>query len=137
MDASTTYALIIAGGDYPDCWGSKLSDYYSSFETALDDEVIIDLTDLIEEWMPNYSSLLSNDPNLSKTSFTENGYHLSVMPIMRGYTQFGGQIRGDIVEELDLTLPETFDDMHDLLLSIKDELMASAGSLSDLAEQID
>lgn len=120
MDASTTYALIIAGGDYPDCWGSKLSDYYSSFETALDDEVIIDLTDLIEEWMPNYSSLLSNDPNLSKTSFTENGYHLSVMPIMRGYTQFGGQIRGDIVEELNLTLPETFDDMHDLLLSIKD-----------------
>ena len=34
MDAATTYALIIAGGDYPDCWGSKLSDYYSSYETA-------------------------------------------------------------------------------------------------------
>ena len=88
MDATTTYALMIAGGDYPDCWGSKLSDYYSSFEKALEEEVIIDLTDLIEEWMPNYASVLNNDPALSKTSFTENGYRLSIMPIMKGYTQF-------------------------------------------------
>lgn len=61
MDGATTYALMIAGGDYPDCWGSKLSDYYSSYDTALEEDVIIDLTDLISEYMPSYTAALAGD----------------------------------------------------------------------------
>lgn len=121
MDGPTTYALMIAGGDYPDCWGSKLSDYYSSYETALDEDVIIDLTDLIDEYMPNYVATLAADKNLEDTSYSERGMRLAVYPIQTGYTQFGGQIRGDIVEKLGLELPETFDDMYDMLKTMKSE----------------
>lgn len=121
MDAATTYALIIAGGDYPDCWGSKLSDYYSSYETAYGEEVIIDLTDLMDEYMPNYTAALAEDKNLEATSYTDSGRRLAIYPINTGYTQFGGQIRGDIVDKLKLELPETFDDMYDMLKAMKSE----------------
>lgn len=121
MDGATTYALIIAGGDYPDCWGSKLSDYYSSYDTALEEDVIIDLTDLISEYMPSYTAALAGDKNLESTSYTEDGKRLAVYPINTGYTQFGGQIRGDIVDKLGLELPETFDDMYDMLKAMKSE----------------
>lgn len=121
MDGATTYALMIAGGDYPDCWGSKLSDYYSSYDTALEEDVIIDLTDLISEYMPSYTAALAGDKNLESTSYTEDGKRLAVYPINTGYTQFGGQIRGDIVDKLGLELPETFDDMYDMLKAMKSE----------------
>lgn len=118
MDASTVYALMIAGGDYPDCWGSKLTDYYSNFVTAYDEEVIMDITDLVEEYMPNYLSVLDEN-NLTKSAYAENGMILCVQPIQTGYTQFGGQIRGDIMDELNLDMPETFDDMYEVLKAMK------------------
>lgn len=121
MDGATTYALMIAGGDYPDCWGSKLSDYYASYSTALEEDVIIDLTDLIDAYMPNYTAALASEKNLEATSYTEDGMRLAVYPINTGYTQFGGQIRGDIMEKLGLEHPETFDDMYDLLKVMKSE----------------
>lgn len=120
-DAATTYALIIAGGDYPDCWGSKLTDYYSSYEAAYEEDVIIDLTELIEMYMPNYTAALAQDDKLKESSYTDNGYQLAVYPIQTGYTQFGGQIRRDIVDELGLDLPETFDDMYEMLKAMKFE----------------
>lgn len=119
MDAATTYALMIAGGDYPDCWGSKLTDYYSNFETAYAEEVILDLTDLAEEWMPNYLAALDSEEGLLDSAYSDQGRLLSVMPINTGYTQFGGQIRGDIMDKLGLDMPETFEDMHDVLQAMK------------------
>lgn len=118
MDAATTYALMIAGGDYPDCWGSKLTDYYSNFVTAYDEEVVADITDDVLEYMPNYISVLEEN-DLLDAAYAENGMILCVMPIQTGYTQFGGQIRGDIMEELGLEMPETFDDMYEVLKAMK------------------
>ena len=45
---------------YADCWGSKLTDYYATYEAAYEEEVIIDLTDLVEEYMPKYLGALSS-----------------------------------------------------------------------------
>lgn len=120
MDAATVYALMIAGGDYPDCWGSKLTDYYSNFVTAYDEEVVMDITDLVQEYMPNYLTVLE-DNGLVASAYAENGMILCVMPVQTGYTQFGGQIRGDIMEKLGLEMPETFDDMYEVLKAMKAE----------------
>ena len=119
MDAATTYALMVAGGDYPDCWGSKLTDYYPTYQTAYEEEVIIDLTDLVETWMPNYLAALRSEEGLLESCYTDQGQMLAIMPINTGYTQFGGQIRGDIMEELGLDMPETFDNMHEVLRAMK------------------
>lgn len=119
MDGTTTYALMIAGGDYPDCWGSKLTDYYASFETAYEEEAIIDLTDLIQEYMPNYLTALQSEKGLLESTYSDQGRMLSVMPINTGYTQFGAQVRGDIMDELNLEMPETFDDMYNVLKAMK------------------
>lgn len=120
MDAATTYALMIAGGDYPDCWGSKLTDYYSNFVTAYEEEVVADITDLVTEYMPNYISVLE-EADLLDAAYADNGMILCVKPIQTGYTQFGGQIRGDIMDKLGLDMPETFDDMYEVLKTMKAE----------------
>ncbi len=95
MDASTVYPLMIAGGDYPDCWGSKLGDYYPSFDTALEEEIIISLDAYMDDYLPNYKQALL-DYGLYEAAQADNGF-LGVLPINTGYTQFGGQIRGDIL----------------------------------------
>lgn len=120
MDAATVYALMIAGGDYPDCCGSKLTDYYSNFVTAYDEEVVMDITELTEEYMPNYMSVLEEN-NLTKFAYADNGMILCIQPVQTGYTQFGGQIRGDIMDKLGLDMPETFDDMYNVLKAMKSE----------------
>lgn len=119
MDGPTTYALMIAGGDYPDCWGSKLTDYYATYEAAYEEEVIIDLTDLVEEYMPNYLAALGSEKGLLESCYSDQGRMLAIMPINTGYTQFGGQVRGDIMEKLGLEMPETFDDMYNVLRAMK------------------
>ena len=56
----------------------------------------------MDEYMPNYTAALAEDKNLEATSYTDSGRRLAIYPINTGYTQFGGQVRGDIVDKLKL-----------------------------------
>ena len=44
-----TMNSIIASGDYPDVFRYSMDNYSGGFEGAIEDEVIIDLTDLVEQ----------------------------------------------------------------------------------------
>ena len=62
------FNLTIATGDYPDLMAM---DYYSGGVTAAyEDDVIIDLTDLVDENMPNYKTLIDTMDDYTKKAST-------------------------------------------------------------------
>ena len=119
--ASEQYNVIIASGDFPDMF-KNLGTYYSTgLSGALADEIILDLSDDLSDFAPNYDYLIhSND--------AETPYFLTdgmVLQFMGTYDSFinnqGLVIRKDWLEEVGMEVPETYDELHDVLTAFKDK----------------
>ena len=124
--ATEQFNLIIADGDYPDLWHrnwSSSSTYPGGPEKAIADGVILDLTDLINDYCPNLKAFLEANPDVDRQVKTDSGkYYVfpSVKEIDEGCTCMGPMIRKDLLEELDLEVPETIDEWHDVLTAFKE-----------------
>ena len=74
--ATEQFNLIIADGDYPDLWHrnwSSSSTYPGGPEKAMADGVILDLTDLINEYCPNLKAFLEANPDVDRQVKTDSG----------------------------------------------------------------
>lgn len=109
--------LVIASGSTPDIL-CGLS-YSTGDEGALADEVIVDLTDYAE-YAPNYFYMISSNPEQAK-QFLSDG---KVLKFMAPYEQYranqGMVVRKDWLEEQNLDVPETYDQMTEVLKAFKD-----------------
>lgn len=56
------FNLMLASGDYTDLM--NVADYSAGTEAAYEEDIIIDLTDYIEEFMPNYNQIIHSDQNV-------------------------------------------------------------------------
>lgn len=124
--ASEQYNVLLASGDYPDLI-KNLGTYYSTgLSGALGDDIIMDLTDDLSAYAPNYDYLIhSND--------AETPYYLTdgkVLQFMGTYDSFinnqGLVLRKDWLEECGLDVPETYDELHDVLKAFKDKYNCSS-----------
>lgn len=113
-----TMSLYIAAGDYTDLMTDVT--YTGGLTGALEDEVIIDLTDYLEDYAPNYYYMINS--NEDQTSiFTLDGKVLAFMAPYESFTNNQGLvIRSDWLEEQGLEVPTTYDEMYDVLLTLKD-----------------
>ena len=72
-DYQTNFNLMIASGTLPDliCYGAS---YYSEgVDAAIDDGYFMDLTDKVDEYMPNYQAIRKSDINYELLSTTDSG----------------------------------------------------------------
>ncbi len=123
MSLSTQFNLYIAAGEYDDMILDVSSMYNGGATAAYDDEVIIDLTDIIEENAPDYLAIISSDPQLLKDCKEDDG---SILDIKSMYDEAacknGNLIRKDWLDELGLDVPQTVEQYHDAVLAFKTEL---------------
>jgi putative aldouronate transport system substrate-binding protein len=111
--------VILASGDYPDMI-KNIDTYYSTGLTgALDDDIIVDLTDDLSEYAPNYDYMIhSNDQQTQY--FLKDGMVLQFMGTYENYVNNQGMVvRKDWLEEQGLEVPETYDELHDVLVAFK------------------
>lgn len=110
--------IAIASGDYPAII-SNLA--YSSGDTgALADDVIVDLTDYLEEYSPNYNYLINSNPDEAPI-FRNDGRVLSYKSPYDNFIQNQGMvIRKDWLEEQVLELPTTYNQMFETLKVFRD-----------------
>lgn len=123
--AMTEINLLIASGDYPDLI-NNLSGYYSSgLDSAIDQEIIVDILEY-EDIMPNYFEKLRYR-NAEEDATTEGGRIGVVYQVSEGSDtiQSGLTLRKDWMEELDVEAPTTYDELHDLLMQFKSEYQVS------------
>ena len=110
--------VAIASGDYPGII-SDLS-YTSGAIGALEDEIIVDLTDKLPEFSPNYQYLIDSNPDIAPI-FRNDGLVLCYQSPYENFVQNQGLvIRKDWLEEQKLKLPTTYDQMFEVLKTFRD-----------------
>lgn len=104
--------LTIASGDLPDMLCGL--NYSTGDEGALADDVIVDLSEYAE-YAPNYFHMISSNAE-QENSFLSDG---KVLKFMAPYEQYranqGMVVRKDWLEEQNLEVPETYDEMGAVL----------------------
>ena len=102
--ASEKMNIAIASGDYPAIISNLM---YSGGDTAaVTDEVIVDLTDLLPEYSPNYQYLIDSNPDEAGI-FRSDGRVLAYRSPYDNFVQNQGMVvRKDWLEEQGLSVPE-------------------------------
>ena len=119
MTASEQFNLIIASGEYPDYFNSNM--YNGGVSQAYTDDVILELTDMVPDNMPDYWAVMQQqEVRQQKNAYNDEGQMLCVASITHGGTLSGGMIvRQDMLEGVGKEIPTTTDELYDTLLAVK------------------
>lgn len=118
-NVTEAFNLMLADQDYPDVMnvkGSQIEQFYA-------DGVIIQLNDIIDEYMPNFKAFLEANPDIDKMIKSDDGIYYYIPLVMEDASMgctYGVFARKDWMEELGITMPETIAEWHDALVKIKD-----------------
>ncbi len=122
------FQLMVASQDYTDVVCRAIDSYTGGTDQAIEEEFLINVSDLIDENMPNLLDWFDKYPELRKQMTTVEGN-------IGGFPKFyqepsdvneGALIRLDWLEELGLESPKTYDDLHNVLTQFKEQKNASA-----------
>jgi putative aldouronate transport system substrate-binding protein len=115
------FNLLIASGDYPDVFMSNLTSN-STVDEMVDQDIIYDLKDLIPENMPDYMAFIADNEDFAASIGTESseGYWGGLHTYTANtHADAGLVMRGDWLSDLNLEVPTTYDDLHDVLTAFK------------------
>ena len=115
------FNLMIASGDYADMFPA--ADYSAGLEAAMEEEIVTDLSDLIEENMPNYWTIVNSDQNLLQ-KVKDGDKFLGIYAVKDQMANPSGQgpfVRMDWLEDLDMEVPQTYDELTEVLKAFKTE----------------
>jgi putative aldouronate transport system substrate-binding protein len=118
---TTQFNLIIASGDFPDVMPG--GDYAAGVEAAYEEEIFLDLSDYVEENMPNYWTIIHSDQTLL-SDVTDGGKLLAIYAVkdqVANPSGIGTFIRKDWLDDLGLDVPQTYDELTDVLRAFKTE----------------
>ncbi len=116
--------LMMASDTMPDIIETNWTSKSGGPSKAIADGIIIDMTDLIDQYAPNYKALLSQYPNaLKEVTTSDNKQYM-----MTSFTtddaikiMVGPQIRTDWLNKLGLEPPKTLEDWYRVLTAFKEQ----------------
>ena len=118
MAWSEQYNLFIAAGDYTDFVVG--GDYTGGLLAGVEDEYIRDLSNVIQEYAPNYYNRVIDLGYEEKVK--TDGYWLTINSFYDEYRENQGLlIRKDWLDALGLDIPQTWDEYYEVLLAFKTE----------------
>ena len=118
------FNLMVSSGDLADLiwrwwWG-----YPGGPGKAIDDGVIIDIKPYMNEYAPNMTQIMEEDPQIRKDMTTDDGrmYYFTFLHMWewKRHTE-GFMLRQDWLDRLNLKTPVTMDDWYDVLTAIKEQ----------------
>lgn len=134
-NAKEKYGMMLASGDIADMvFGNNGCTYPGGGEKAIADKVYLDMTDFVEQYMPNYREMRVLDETIRKMTVTDTGKIWAVymlrstddLEIIPEPCWVGMMLRGDWLEDLNLEAPHTIDEWHTVLTAFKNEKNAEA-----------
>lgn len=122
---TTEVTLMVASGDWADVVDNANNTYPGGVSAGAADGVFLELTDAINDWMPNYKSYLDADPDLIRNSKDANGnvYFLSKIYKESAPIMWGAFVRADWAKDLgyDPAEIDTYDEYYDVMMAMKSE----------------
>ena len=122
------YTAMMASGNYPDVihWLHHES-YTGGLDQMLADGIIIELNDVIDQYMPNYKAFLEANPEIASSLMNDKGQYLyfpcinpmeTIEDIM-AVTYYGLLIRQDWLDNVGLEVPTNIDEWYEVLTAFK------------------
>lgn len=131
--------LMIASGEYPDIIESGIDNLPGEGLKAYKDKVIIDLTDSLSKYAPNYAAVLAKYPVVKADLESEE--KILTFALIRGgsnlRSNLGGIIRNDWLNDLGLKQPTTIDEWYTALKDFKEKKNAKAPLAVTTSQLID
>lgn len=137
---SETFNLMVAGGDYTDLIYNFVKLYTGGVDSAIENDIIVDLTDYMD-LTPCYESILASDEDVRRAATADSGAIGAFYSIYGStpYSATGLTIRGDWLDKLGLDAPVTYEDFEQVLLAFKSAYdpeyplyLPSCGTLSSI-----
>lgn len=126
---SEQFNLLLSNRTLPDIIEYSWLTYGGGPQKAIEDGVIIPLNDVIDQYCPNLKAYLEANPEVDKMVKTDDGTYYC-FPFIRGgdklLTSTGLMLRQDWLEELNLEVPATIDEWHEVLTAFKEKKGAAA-----------
>lgn len=114
--------IMFASGDTTDFISSATDFYSGGGNQAVADGILLDLTDYVDEYMPNYMNLLDENPNIKLEVTESDGSYTYVRKILEeNFVSIGMAIRQDWLDELNMDVPTTYDGLTDVLEAFHSE----------------
>ncbi len=122
------FSLMVASEDYTDVVVRAVDSYSGSVDQAIEEEFLIDLSDLIDENMPNLTKWFNTYPILRKQVTSDEGNIAGFPKIYKEPSDVteGAMIRQDWLDDLGLENPKTYDDLQTVLEAFRDQKGATA-----------
>lgn len=119
------FNLMVASGDLTDLVEHGMLDYKGGPEKAIQDNVILDITEQVQTNAPNLMKVLQDNPDWDKQVKTDSGKYYC-FPAIRGSESLcywnGLQIRQDYLDAVGMEKPETLDEWETVLTAFKEQL---------------
>ena len=120
FSSAEQFALMLTSGDYTDMVEGATANYSGGGSKAIEDGFLLDMMDYLPE-MPNYQAWLDSDPGYMADVLTLDGGIPYAALFSEVERNVGPQLRGDWMDALELDVPETYDEYHDVLTAFKNE----------------
>lgn len=119
------FNLMIASEDYTDIITNVNMIWTSGYDYAIEEEIFIDLTEMIETSMPVYSALYDQlEDDVKRDLHTDSGNFPVLYSLNYDFAEQseGPMIRRDYLKKVGLDIPVTYDDWDEVLHAFKTEL---------------
>ena len=119
--AADDFMLRCASGDLTDMVQNAATQYTGGGAKAIEDDVIMDLLPLIDEYTVNYYNIINSDPNIYKNLVNDEGQVPALIGMYTDYyyTDQGFWIRQDILDKTGLDIPKTVPELDAVLDAFK------------------
>ena len=120
---SESLNLMFASGDYPDILNYAITGSYS-IPYLIENEIVMDLQDMMDDYAPSYTALMEADPALYLATVDDEGQIGGLAGYRyNAFSTTGAIVRADWVEKVGMK-PEdlvTIDDYHEYLSQVKNQ----------------
>lgn len=123
-NASEKFQIMIASGDYPDLFKADQVTNTVGMEYAYSENILMALDDYLEDYAPNYWTLIHSDENILNRVTSASGHFLEMWRLKDQVAtpdDQGAFIRMDWLEDLNMEVPQTYDDLYEVLSAFKTE----------------
>ena len=128
--ASEAFSFMVASEAYTDLIYGFAQYYPESMDNAIDDDVILDLSDLAAQYAPDYYDYIVNEKEVSTLAMSDSG---KLWGLHRVYEEqqlgISLMMRQDLLDDLDLDVPSTYAEMEESLLAITNKHMPDGAVL--------
>lgn len=120
--ATEEFSLMAASGSFTDMILGG-SSYYTNPDLMVEDGIAMDVIPYLEDCMPNYLAVLDSNKEYKLAAYTDSGAIAEFYRFEIGTERnVGPVIRKDWLDTLNLDIPVTYDDYHQVLSAFKTEM---------------